>query len=353
MNLNDIKQNHKYIFIGTGVMVLILLIILFASIFQNKTISYTAAEERMKKAGIEYFEKNGLPNIGEENSVTLEVLVNEKRIKSFSELVEDETCIGSVHVINNNGNFLYTTELNCSDNYNTVLLSDKIKDVNSLNTGDGLYDVNDDLVFRGEKVNNFISFSDVLWRITKINNDGSIEMIHYEVSEDKYVWDDRYNVEKGSNAGINDFTVSRIKDSLDAYYNSFSSVAKSYIVPTNICIGANTEDASYNGARECSETIESYISMIQLNQFAQASLDENCKYNTSDACVNYNYLSLLSGSYWTITADASNTYKAFKINEIPTVSTARNSSKIRPVITITNKAVFTSGTGTQEDPYTV
>ena len=42
---------------------------------------------------------------------------------------------------------------------------------------DGLYNDNGELVFKGEKVDNYLIYSNILWRIVRVNNDNSIVLV--------------------------------------------------------------------------------------------------------------------------------------------------------------------------------
>ena len=65
-----------------------------------------------------------------------------------------------------------------------------------------------------------VLLNDDLWRIVKVTPDNETVLIKQEkTSYLTYTWDDRFNTEKGYNAGINDFEKSRIKDSLKISIN--------------------------------------------------------------------------------------------------------------------------------------
>ena len=93
------------------------------------------------------------------------------------------------------------------------------------------------------------------------------------------------------------------------------------------------------------------IGLLQVNEYGLASLDNNCVSPLNRACQNYNYLSNFRTSYWSITASADKTNKVYKFVNIPMVTTANNTSRIRAVIHIDANATYVSGDGTAENPY--
>ena len=174
------------------------------------------------------------------------------------------------------------------------------------------------------------------------------------------VWDDRYNIQKEGNTGINDFTVSRIKDGLEKiYFNEdiFNESDKEKIVFKKLCIGKRSEEEFNNtGSVECSTstTEEEPIGLIQVNEFMLASLDKNCVYSYDGQCENYNYLSALQKGTWSITADADSTSKAYKFYGYGfSLSNCSNSTGLRMVINLSSQINYVGGTGTVDDPYIV
>ena len=131
----------------------------------------------------------------------------------------DVTCTATVIVSYAGGEYRYTPLLNCGDKYKTITLTSYIKDnEQKVFNGSGLYDLNGELVYRGENPNNYVEFANKEWRIVKITND-QVVLILNEKNE-RVVWDDRFNANRNNNDGINNFSVSRIKDSLTSLYNN-------------------------------------------------------------------------------------------------------------------------------------
>lgn len=353
-------------------------IILFIFMFIMGSCSkknYTSEEfvEYLLKEAKNYYQihKDALPQVDTgKTSLSIAVLVEDT--EKFLE--DDNICNGSIDVINNNGYYMYIPNIQCSDNYSTTKLSDTLTlSDNIVSSGNGLYQVSDYYIYRGENVNNFVVFDNKLWRIVRINNDGSLRMIetNYSVTEKNgsmklksskrasVVWDNRYNTEKSYTAGFNDFVHdglnSRIKDSLEEIYNDFDDNIKGYIVKQNLCIGKRSlNDTVNDGSIECSNILaDQYVGLLQLNEYINASLDPSCVSAESVTCANYNYISTFKSTFWTITGVKDNSYDVYKIGTRISDSTANSSSMPRIVIHLSSEARINAGTGTEEDPYII
>lgn len=357
------KKLITYLLIALGFVIFIFVFFGIISIFKGKRLSFSKVEEKLKSAAVSFYKDypGSLPQInGEEIIVDSSTLSGAKKMQELSKITpKGSICTGRV-VIQKNGEFyLYTPYLDCGNDYITDSLYNKIMLDNPVVTqSDGLYQMGDDFVFRGEKVNNYVSFSGKIWRIMRIASDGSIKLLEDDI-EYTGVWDDRYNIDRGSSTGINDFNKSRLKDGLEKIYNEmnlFNDDAKSKISLKNLCIGKRDIGATDNsGNIECSNIVEnSPIGLMQVNEFMIASLDPNCLLATDAQCANYNYLSDYTKSTWTLTADSSNSYKAYKfVGDGFNSSMASNESGLRLVIYLSDNTIYSGGTGTLEDPYIV
>lgn len=358
------EKLKKIILIVLGCFV-ILFLFLFIMSSCTKKISPNNLESRIVQNAKNYYSnhKDELPSTSTVLTLSLSDLVNKGIIDDIDKILEDDTsCSGSLTIENNNNYYMYNPNLDCtSDNgdYKTKRLNDLLLE-DLVTSGNGLYNMGNGYYYRGDKVDNYVIFDGLLWRVLKINNDNSIKLIEIERRE-PVVWDDRYNDITTSTSGINNYfnnnLNSRIKDTLDEIYNSESLLtndAKGFIKQTSLCVGKrNMEDTSKDGSVECSSTINNqYLGLIQLNEYLVASLDTNCINATSSACSNYNYLSDLPNSYWTLTADADNTNKVFKIYRTVMTTGASNSGMARIVINISENTTV-SGEGTLDKPYVV
>lgn len=343
------------------IVILVIAIIVIKLIIGNR-VGYDRVEDKMVEAAKEYFSdsEKGIKKfkkIGEQEiSVTTDTLIDEGYLKNLDKIIpnKEAECTGKVIVKMNNNYPLYSPYLDCKDAYKTKTLTETIT-ANTVEHDSGLYKVGEEYIFRGEFVNNYVSFADKTWLILRIRENGNIRMIE-TTRREKIVWDDRYNLEVTANTGINDFNVSRIKDYLIALYENdeeFTDYDRSYIVPSNLCIGKRSKDEINNdGSIECSSVIENWlIGLIQANEFAVPSLDNNCHKITDRSCNNYNYLTSLYSSYWTITPGSEHTDKVYRLNPDPYAASAASTASVRAVIEIDGNSIYVSGDGSIDNPY--
>ena len=210
-----------------GVMILFVVVIALVSSCSNKTLSYDKIETQLKTAAASYFKANesALPS-EEGTSVTVDAstLTSGGYMKELSEMTEKGVSCSAKVIVTKNGNrYLYSPMLNCGEKYKTSKLVDVVmKDNQVTSSGSGLYKQDSIYVFKGEFVNNYVQLDNNLWRIIDIDADGYARLLYTgKTAEEVYVWDDRYNVDKKENLGINDYSVSRIKDILIFEQNPF------------------------------------------------------------------------------------------------------------------------------------
>lgn len=369
--LKDTWKNPivKKLIIGTGVFLLILIfLMMFASCTnKGKKYSYTEIEKIMvSKVKTKYANSSELPSKGSKLEVNINKLVEEGLMKSINEYTKDEeaNCSGKVTIYNNNGSYLYVPNIDCGEKYKTKNLHDTIISDNLVTSGNGLYQINDEYVFKGDNISNYISIENELFRIISINEDGTIRLVENKGKAENFtVWDDRYNVDKGANYGINNYyengLSSRLRDKLDSIYKSniYSDELKAYFIPREHCVGKRSVNESDNsGSIECSVKSEATpISTIALYEYFRASLDPNCNAVLSESCTNYNYFN--SSSYnnmLTLTADKDSSYKVFKImSGAVMLSNASNSSTLKIVVNVSGDLSVVSGDGTSENPYMI
>lgn len=220
----------------------------------------------------------------------------------------------------------------------------------------GLYQYGEDFIYRGEDVNNYIEYAGKVWRIMRINSDGSLRLIQ-DVSKTKAKWDDRYNLETDKKNGINDFEKSRIKEELATLWEDEEFIPddlKKWVIAKNVCVDKK-DSIDYNNVYSIACTNyseEQYkLSLLQLEEYFIASIDENCNSITSDSCINYNYLA--SGRYWTITPYAKDSSRIYTTGGSTSTSEASRSYTLRIVLTLSEHVLYSEGNGTLENPYKI
>lgn len=358
-------ETKKLIKIGMIAIIVIVCIIGFSLIYYNFFYqrSYQEIEEIMVDAAKHYYADNEdkLPKItGEIKSISTETLTENDYMKSITEYLknEDIACKASVNITKLNNKYRFNPLLDCGRYYKYEFITDKIKKTEKIvNEEDGLYQINEELVFKGEKIKNYVEFANTNWRIIKIKNN-KLTLIYNGEKLDNITWDDRYNKERQSNTGINDYKVSRIKEYLNNLYKGnklFKINDKLLISNSSLEIGKIGEnDDDRNGTLSKSNILDNqYIGLITISDFMNASLDKNCTYATNLSCSNYNYLTDYDYKYWMITADKNTTHKVFRFDNYDNISlkNASSSGYIRPVITIVSDAIYVKGNGSAKNPY--
>lgn len=366
----------KLLLLFAGIIVFIIIICIIAFVIgktSNSSLDYVEIEEKLVEAAQNYYSKNSgeLPLNEEERNVEVSVstLVSSGYLNELSSYQKDESviCDGKVKVIKSGDYYDYSPYLDCGDKYRTIYLYEKLLD-GVVTNDDGLYKTTQysknkgnvtRYIFRGEYPNNYVSIDGVLWHIVKINEDNTITLIKAKVDRNNYdtvVWDDRYNIKTDSYDGINNFEESRIRRTLDTYYeNIYTEYLKKKMVNVTNCVGARRKtDNKNNGSIECSKLSEnSFVSLLPTYDFINASLDKNCKTINDKSCSNYNYLTKFSGSWWMLTVSADVDTKAYVANKSARADNFTDDYYARTVISLNENTIYTTGDGTSTNPYII
>ena len=365
------KRMIRFMLIVVGIMILLLLILYIFSLSASKrTYTYSEVEKILKDAAVSYFKDHPEHLPMDEGSI-VEIdssnLVNDGKMKPLSEyLVDDSVCSGVVHVEMADTDYLYTPYLNCGEQYTTVELYRKILENETVITsGYGLYHVNNQYVYRGEIVNNYVELGGSIWRIVKINSNDNIVLISDGGTSFDQPWDNRYNEERKFEAGINNYGASRIREYLDKIYDNpdekkgevlLTSSAKTKLVSYNVCVGKRSPASeSKDNTEECKEVLKNQkYGLLTLSDFLYASVDPNCKSANTKSCKNYNYL-VKDFDWWLATANSESSSTVYKVARKgnATVENAADYASVRPVIMLNSQVLYKSGKGTEKSPYKI
>lgn len=360
--MNFLKENFYYVLGAFIIFVVIIVVIVSCSSYGGSTVSYEKLEVKMVNAAKEYYKENKskLPKGEDETvSISLAYLVSNKYIKEIKDPKDrKKICSGEIQVTKRNKTYNYQAFLSCGKNYKTQFLVDALKESKRLDdNANGLYKVGDEYIFRGDKLKNYVKFNNELWRVLKIDSSGDIKLIKNKPTEEQYVWDDRYNVTTKENNGVNNFKLSRIRDTLNAYYKShFNKVegAKGKIVKKDWCVGNRKETDAIDNSVECLEKMPMYLGMITTSEYYLASLDKSCKAYGQEQCENYNFLADFDYSYWTLNGNSTKSDRVFSVYYGEMEDSYANSEKtLMPVIYIDTKVISKGGSGTMNNPFIV
>lgn len=393
--IDDLLKNipKKYLYIGGGVLVFILLLIGITSCKGGGTTStgerlpfkkdsFEKIEELMVEKTKEYHSTypRKLPeDEGETKEVKVSILVNEGLMYDLNEYVSEGTkCTGRVAVTKiGDDKYTYTPYLNCGKAYKVVAFADEIKENNKDNNTyyildsaeskysdvadyEGLYydekTTDGDYFFRGSNINNYVKLMDrSIWRIISIDSEDNIHIISVN-GQSNGQWDLDYNVTTGK-SGRNEFDLSMLKTTLQeevAKKDRFTDVIRGKLVKYKWCIGKRSvSETNMNGKIECSTLSDEalYVGAPALYEYLRASVDRSCTSSLLEVCRNDNFLSALP--FWTITADIDSTDKVYSITSIPNLFASSSSGTYRPVVILNKNTIYTGGNGSKDDPYTI
>lgn len=362
------------------VMMIIILIGLIISLTSKKNYSYQEVEDIMKEAAEDYFSSHDekLPKkTSQKVEIDHSILEEEKYMKPLEKYLKNG-CSGKVVVQKKEAkSYSYTTYLDCGENYQTTELYKKLLDKDTIVTeGYGLYQYNGGYVYRGSQLDNYVRFedNDTVWRILKMSSNHEITLVQNETTINSFSWDERYNNSLEDNLGINTYKNSlismvveklyhnKLKDDSDSdylYYDDeptiFTKNIRSKLLSFRSCVGKrSSSDTSRDGTPECSETVDTKVSLLPVYDFLNASLDPNCKTTTSPDCQNYNYL-VHNNGYWLANGSTLDTASVYFVGNQGYIQDydANNQQRIRLVIRVGRDVMIVKGKGTKKNPYII
>jgi len=359
-NILEFIKDKSYYFLG-GTVVIFILLIIIGSCSNGSGNSYEAIEENMSSAAEQYYStrKNRLPKEdGGSIKVTIGTLVEAELMKDVTDPSDSsKMCSGYVEVTKVGKEYSYLPFLTCKGNYEPKYLTDIVKSVKADEYGNGVYTINNELVYRGDDVKNYVSFNNQLWRIVKVDSEGDIKLVLANYTEDPYPWDTAYNSDREDSVGITtDYLHTNIRKTLNDYYkNNFDKDGKAKIVSKNLCVGKYLLTDTFSTEKECSIVKENEkIGLLTATDYQNAGLDNKCITLESEECRNRNYLSDdISFSTWLLTSSSENSYRVYFLSRTIDETYASSEQRINPVIYVTNKTIITEGKGTLEQPYII
>lgn len=356
----------KCAFIIVGIIVLLFVVLGLAS--GSRSYSYEKIEQIMTKAAKEYFADypENLPKSEQQVVVVeTETLVQAGKMKALEDYTKKGViCSGKVSVAKAGNDYTYTPDLNCGESYRSKTLSSAIIEDSPVTTsGYGLYKMDDNYVFRGENVDNYVLLGETIWRAVKLDVNKNVYLISEEYAGYSSSWDDRYNAQSNYRTGVNNYSTSRIKDFLTTIYEEtkkdsriFTDEDKTKLSTYDVCTGKKDINSKVNNnSVECQTTEKDQVlGLLTVSDYINASVDPNCTSAASVSCQNYNYL-VTNYKWWTSTPVANTTSYAYSVTSDGTIknSVCNSYNYVRPVIKLSSRTMITGGTGTEKDPYVI
>ena len=212
------------------------------------------------------------------------------------------------------------------------LLSATVRTNNEPTTiGDGLYSVGSEFIFKGSSVNNYVMYSGLLWRIVKINNDGSINLVTDNVMNE-FMWGTT-----GSNYSTSQVRkwLNETSDNTGIFYRNLYN-PETYLKSNLICLDAVSNLSNF----KCEKTLsDDYVGILAINDYTNSIVDEGTYLNIND-------------EYWLSTmVDSSNVW--FVDSDKISKTELTDSYGVRPTVTLNATVSYESGDGTINNPYKI
>lgn len=239
-------------------------------------------------------------------------------------------------------------------------------------TDEGLIETTDDFgpsyYFRGNVLNNYVSLGNLMWRIVKINGDGTVKLVlddylelaqyMYEVSSDLSLENKLEIINTKVYSYLNEFYESNLFD-----YDQIISNHKFCIEDNETKYDEKTKTTYYQGyARATSDfnPLYSCFGSQYQNKIGLMTVDEvllaGANKNTDNKDF-YLYTPDKTYSWWTLTpASSTNTevtyFSISNTGKLLYTDVGSNYRGVKPVINLIKKVVV-NGIGTKENPYTI
>lgn len=210
------------------------------------------------------------------------------------------------------------------------MLSTIIKKNNpTVEDGDGLYQIKNEYVFKGKEVNNYVMYSNRLFRIMRVNEDNSVKLISSD-NQTVLIWGN-----ESEYASSNVYRYMNPQENVEhtgILYDSFNQ-PNVYLDITPWCEGkvqGNSLDCEKNNQ-------DDFVTLLTIEDYIAA--------NGKDSYLNDGKATWLLG----LDEEGSNLY----LSKSGSVAPANNDDGfgIKPVITIKNNIDVVSGDGTKDNPY--
>jgi len=292
------------------------------------------------------------------------VLIKSKSTENFKLKIENNkktSFVLSIHKISESEEYFFATILK---NNEVEKISKTKPSIELAITNEGLIEDVDDYgltyYFRGNVTNNYVKFSDDIWRIVRINGDGTIRLVLDKALNELSSFNSK-------SENIDDFDNLDIINKLNSYYESNLKKNDSYIANTKFCkeiegvsSGNNTTYNAYMRlitnnipSFNClGETYRSKIGLMTADEvmFAGGNFkDDNKEY--------YLYSTEIEDSWWVsnlakVKDGVLYPFSVTKDGKISDSNSRVSYKNVRPVINIIKKTTV-KGNGTLENPYVI
>jgi len=202
-------------------------------------------------------------------------------------------------------------------------------------SGEGLYHEGRYYIYKGEKVNNYVQYSNMLWRVTKINADGTIEM----------VLDDTLNY-LAFDKEKTDFENSNLNEYLNTkFYNNLNT---SVLTKGTYC----KDSVSDLNSVTCNKKSTTHVKLLSVTDY----LSSKMKVEVTNEETNEKEVvekSYLDGEdvVWLYNNNGEQVW--LMNNSSLSLSSPNELYQVKPVVILNNVVGVYSGEGTLEKPYVI
>lgn len=236
-------------------------------------------------------------------------------------------------------------------------------------TDSGLYDMDDEYVFKGSEVNNYVTFAGSTWRILSIDKtDYSLKLIKTSVLASN-AWDDKGSINFESST-INNKLISNVNDDGVAFENKkiinydyqtgnvitgeFSINALKSELSTKTTTKTDSTDTTLTTST--TNTANQKVGTISVLDYVNASATSECISNyMSDKCRENNYLYNMFGNSnttWTLNGDGAQIWYINTDGSLSLTGPTEN-KQIYAVVKLSSNVYVSDklNTGSNENPY--
>lgn len=217
-----------------------------------------------------------------------------------------------------------------SNSSSAEVLANTIQKQGIVSKGDGLYNNSGELVFKGTDVDNYLLYSNIMWRIVKVNTDNSVVLVTDSKISDLAFSDENSNYMKsylldwlnknGENTGI---------------LESKLSNKEKFLTKNTICLDSVD---NLNNITCHKKDNSKYVTTLGLGDYLNSKNEDSYLNNTDDFWL-YNVKS--DKKVWYITNGNLSNDSSSSIHGV------------KAVITLKNTIGSIGGKGTKEDPYLI
>lgn len=207
------------------------------------------------------------------------------------------------------------------------LLSDYIVDHSEIKKSedmtDGIFATSGAHIYKGKDVNNYLKYNNMLWRIVRINTDGSIILI----------LDENINV-----LSFNKEKTTFDKSELQKYLNNefYNILDQSYLVNNSYC----SDDINTLSMISCNnQNTDSYVTLLDVSSYLNTLRDGKSYINDEEEVL------------WLSNASDDKIWHTNGYNV--SVSESGEFYEIKPVVRLKSIINYKSGNGTKENPYLI